>query len=127
MKYLKCFEDTKLYQSVEGDIGKSLRRIEPSEDVLNLLNQYISKYFREEFQKFNGIWEDRSSIYIRFNIGHVQYDIYVFEYEDDWFLVSVQSRYRMYGRGTKILNFKCDTAEGITQLLDDLIGQKRTF
>ena len=41
MKYLKCFEDTKLYQSVEGDIGKSLRRIEPSEDVLNLLNQYI--------------------------------------------------------------------------------------
>ena len=118
MKYLKYFENTKLYQWIpSGYKFDSLKPIEPSYEVINLLNQYISKYFEGKLQKFRiGTgWE----LYSVFYTKKSRIAIDIVEYEDEWFIVNIQ-RQMAPNFLLDLHSFKCDTVEGVVQLLDHI-------
>ena len=59
--------------------------------------------------------------------GYSRYNIEIFEYYDEWFYVSITIliytpvEQRGWDRDHKFYSFKCDTIEGVIQLLDKYI------
>jgi len=109
MKFLKEYHDL-LYREIEDYffLSKKWKSENISVQEKKILSKNLPNYIQEQDQSlFN--WEK----YIRLTNGAFKaktFDIHKFE--DDWFLV-------YYGNGSRFTPFKCDSLQGVINLVKD--------
>ena len=128
MKYLKYFENNEvLYQEASADDFTELNLIDPREESIKILNDYIKEFTEERF-RLDGVYSRHSDRYwneLRIDFQKSDYErskisfmIDIIEYNDDWFLLKLTLFENHRSRSSDVCFFKCDTIQGVMQALD---------